>query len=186
MPTTPLADGEVGKCGAPVSSLADMETLFDGIPLDQVTVSMTINSPAAVDLGHVPGGRREAGRGSHAHLRHAAERHPEGIHRAEGIHLSAAPVHAAGHRYHRIRARSTRRASIPFRSAAITSAKPARPRCRNWRSPCATASNTSTGRWSAASPSTISRRASASSSTRTTIFSKRSPNTAPPANSGRT
>src|SRR5262245_60795159 len=43
-----LAHGEVGKCGAPVSSLADMEILFDGIPLDQVSVSMTINSPAAV------------------------------------------------------------------------------------------------------------------------------------------
>src|SRR5579862_7917973 len=42
-----LAHGEVGKCGAPVSSLDDMETLFDGIPLDKVSVSMTINSPAA-------------------------------------------------------------------------------------------------------------------------------------------
>ena len=44
----PMAEGEVGKCGAPVSSLADMETLFEGIPLDQVSVSMTINSPAAI------------------------------------------------------------------------------------------------------------------------------------------
>ncbi len=44
----PLAEGETGKCGAPVSSLADMETLFEGIPLDRVSVSMTINSPAAV------------------------------------------------------------------------------------------------------------------------------------------
>jgi methylmalonyl-CoA mutase N-terminal domain/subunit len=43
-----FAHGEVGKCGAPVSSLADMEALFEGIPLDQVSVSMTINSPAAV------------------------------------------------------------------------------------------------------------------------------------------
>ena len=43
-----MAEGEVGKCGAPISSLSDMETLFNGIPLDKVTVSMTINSPAAV------------------------------------------------------------------------------------------------------------------------------------------
>jgi methylmalonyl-CoA mutase N-terminal domain/subunit len=43
----PLAEGEVGKCGVSVSSLADMETLFQGIPLDGVSVSMTINSPAA-------------------------------------------------------------------------------------------------------------------------------------------
>ncbi|HWE50522.1 MAG TPA: methylmalonyl-CoA mutase family protein, partial [Bryobacteraceae bacterium] len=43
-----MSEGEVGKCGAPISSLADMETLFEGIPLADVTVSMTINSPAAV------------------------------------------------------------------------------------------------------------------------------------------
>jgi methylmalonyl-CoA mutase N-terminal domain/subunit len=44
----PQAYGEFGRCGVAVSSLADMEELFDDIPLDQVTTSMTINSPAAV------------------------------------------------------------------------------------------------------------------------------------------
>ncbi len=43
----PLAEGEVGKCGVAISSLADMEALFDQIPLADVTTSMTINSPAA-------------------------------------------------------------------------------------------------------------------------------------------
>jgi len=43
-----LAEGEVGKCGVSVSSLADMETLLAGLPLEQVTTSMTINSPAAI------------------------------------------------------------------------------------------------------------------------------------------
>jgi methylmalonyl-CoA mutase N-terminal domain/subunit len=42
------AVGEFGKCGVAISSLADMEILFDGIPVDQVTTSMTINSPAAI------------------------------------------------------------------------------------------------------------------------------------------
>jgi len=42
----PLAKGEVGKCGVAVSSLADMEILFEGINLEEVTTSMTINSPA--------------------------------------------------------------------------------------------------------------------------------------------
>ena len=42
------AAGEFGSCGVAVSSLADMEALFDGIQLDQVTTSMTINSPAAI------------------------------------------------------------------------------------------------------------------------------------------
>ena len=44
----PEALGEFGKCGVAVSSLADMEALLDGLPLDQITTSMTINSPAAV------------------------------------------------------------------------------------------------------------------------------------------
>ncbi|MBI2919306.1 MAG: methylmalonyl-CoA mutase family protein [Chloroflexi bacterium] len=42
------ARGEFGKCGVAVNSLADMELLFDGIPVDQITTSMTINGPAAV------------------------------------------------------------------------------------------------------------------------------------------
>ena len=44
----PEAEGEFGKCGVAVSSLCDMEVLFDTIPLDKVTTSMTINSPAAI------------------------------------------------------------------------------------------------------------------------------------------
>ncbi len=44
----PLSEGEVGICGVSVSSLKDMEILFDKIPLDQVSTSMTINSPAAM------------------------------------------------------------------------------------------------------------------------------------------
>jgi methylmalonyl-CoA mutase N-terminal domain/subunit len=43
-----LAEGEVGKCGVAISSLADMEILLRGLPLEQVTTSMTINSPAAI------------------------------------------------------------------------------------------------------------------------------------------
>src|SRR5262245_1577865 len=47
-PDDPLSLGEVGKCGVSVASLADMETLFDGIALDAITTSMTINAPAAM------------------------------------------------------------------------------------------------------------------------------------------
>ena len=46
----PLATGEVGRAGVPISSLMDMETLFDGIPLDKVSTSMTINSTASILL----------------------------------------------------------------------------------------------------------------------------------------
>ncbi|MEJ5197380.1 MAG: methylmalonyl-CoA mutase family protein, partial [Anaerolineae bacterium] len=49
----PLAFGEVGRVGVAVSSLDDMETLLDGIPLDKVSISMTINAPAAILLAMV-------------------------------------------------------------------------------------------------------------------------------------
>jgi methylmalonyl-CoA mutase N-terminal domain/subunit len=44
----PASAGEVGKCGVAISSLEDMEVLFDGIPLEHVTTSMTINAPASI------------------------------------------------------------------------------------------------------------------------------------------
>jgi methylmalonyl-CoA mutase N-terminal domain/subunit len=44
----PMSAGEVGKCGVAIDSLADMEVLFDGIPLDQISTSMTTNAPATV------------------------------------------------------------------------------------------------------------------------------------------
>jgi methylmalonyl-CoA mutase N-terminal domain/subunit len=44
----PRSEGEVGKCGVAISSVADMQVLFGGIPLDQVSVSMTINGPALI------------------------------------------------------------------------------------------------------------------------------------------
>jgi methylmalonyl-CoA mutase N-terminal domain/subunit len=47
---SPMADGEVGKVGVAIDTLADMETLFENIPLDRVSTSMTINAPAAILL----------------------------------------------------------------------------------------------------------------------------------------
>ena len=44
----PMSEGEVGKVGVAIDTLQDMETMFDGIPLDQISTSMTINAPAAV------------------------------------------------------------------------------------------------------------------------------------------
>jgi len=56
----PLALGEVGKVGVAISSLEDMATLFDGIPLDKVSTSMTINAPAAILLAmYIAVGKRQ-------------------------------------------------------------------------------------------------------------------------------
>ena len=49
-PDHPISDGEVGKCGVSVSSLVDMEALFQGINLGEISVSQTINGPAIVLL----------------------------------------------------------------------------------------------------------------------------------------
>ena len=57
----PLAEGEVGKVGVSISSLDDMRTLFDGIPLDQVSTSMTINAPASILLALVIAVAKEQG-----------------------------------------------------------------------------------------------------------------------------
>src|ERR1700744_2727977 len=57
----PQARGEVGKVGVAIDSIDDVETLFDEIPLDRVTVSMTINSPAAILLAFVVAVARRRG-----------------------------------------------------------------------------------------------------------------------------
>ncbi len=56
----PMARGEVGRVGVPINSLADMEVLFDGIPLDKVSTSMTINATASILLAlYVAVGRKQ-------------------------------------------------------------------------------------------------------------------------------
>ena len=61
-----FAEGEVGKVGVSISSLRDMQTLLDGIPLDKVSISMTINAPAAVLLAMVVAVGKQQGVPSHA------------------------------------------------------------------------------------------------------------------------
>ena len=109
-----LSEGEVGKCGVAISSLEDMEILFRGIPLGDVTVSMTINSPAAVLWAMYLAVAEQQGVRLGAALRHAAERHPEGVHRAEGVHLPAARLPCGWSPTPSNSARGTRRASIPI------------------------------------------------------------------------
>ena len=95
----PFSEGEVGKCGVAIDSLEDMEILFDGIDLEKTTVSMTINSPAAILWAMYLVVAEKQGADWKKISGTIAERHPEGIHRAEGIHLSAGAVDAAGDRH---------------------------------------------------------------------------------------
>ena len=59
----PIAEGEVGKVGVSISSIHDMEQLFDGIPLEQVSTSMTMNAPAGSLAGDVYRRGKTPGRG---------------------------------------------------------------------------------------------------------------------------
>ena len=91
----PLAKGEVGKVGVPISHIGDMRVLFDGIPLGEMNTSLTINATAAwllalyiavADEQNVP--RDEA-------AGHDAERHHQGISVARHLRVPAGAVDAA-------------------------------------------------------------------------------------------
>ena len=92
----PMATGEVGRTGVPISSLADMEVLFDGIPLDRVSTSMTINSTASILLALYVAVAKRQGVPTKQAERHRPERHSQGVHRARHVHLPSPPVHAVG------------------------------------------------------------------------------------------
>ena len=126
-------------------------------------------------------GRRAAGRLARQAARHAAERHAQGVHRAEGVDLRRPRPSMRIIRDMLVCCTRARcRCGTRSRSAAITSARPARPRCRSWPSRSPTASATSQlGHRARASTSTTSRRGCRSSWTCTTTSSRRSRSSAP-------
>ena len=137
-----------------------------------VTTSMTINSPAAA-IWAMYWWSRKAGRRLEEAFRHAAERHPKGIHRAEGIHLSAGTVDEAGDGYVRVRREHTPKfnsisiSGYHIREAGSTA-------IQEVAFTCANASNMSNRRCARGMESMISRRGFRFSSTRTAISSRRS------------
>ena len=179
-PDHPLSLGEVGKCGVAVTSLADMEILFEGIPLDKVSTSMTINSPAAMLLAMYVAVAEKQGVSPDKLTGSCSRILKEFI--ARGVHLPAAAEHAVSGHGPLLHGQHAEVNSI---SISETTSGTGRPRCRNWPSRCATGSSmcsmASTRGWMW----TTSRRGCRSSSTRTAISSRRSPSSAPRAGSGR-
>ena len=98
----PRSLGEVGREGVAIDSLDDMETLFAGIPLDQVSVSMTINAPAAIMLAFYVVAAERQGVGAGRAGGDDPDRHPQGVHRAEGVVLPDRSGDAAGGRHDRV------------------------------------------------------------------------------------
>ena len=181
----PRSLGEVGREGVAIDSLEDMETLFAGIPLGEVSTSMTINSPAAILLAFYVVRRRGAGRAARPSCagrsrrtssRSTSRRRSTSSRRSR--RCGSSPTWSSS-------ARGRCRCGIRSRSPATTSARRARRPRRSSRSRSPTGSRTSSGRSSAASTSTSSRRGCRSSSTRISTSSRRSRSTAPRAASGR-
>ena len=98
----PLADGEVGKVGVAIDTLKDMEILFDGIPLDKVSTSMTINSTAAILLTMYIAVAEKQGVKSEDPSRDHPERYFERICCQGNLYLSTPRIDAHRHRHLRL------------------------------------------------------------------------------------
>ena len=85
----PMAEGEVGKVGVAIDTLDDMERLLGGHPARPGQHLDDDQLDGADPAGAVRGGRQEAGRAAREAERHGPERHPEGVHRARDVRLSA-------------------------------------------------------------------------------------------------
>ena len=148
--------GEVGVEGVALDTVDDMETLFDGIPLDEVTVSMTINAPAAILLAFYVVAAEENGIPAD---RLGGTIQTDILKEYIAQKEWCFPIEPAMRLVtDMVEWCSTRcRAGTRSRSPATTSARPARPPSRSSRSRSRTASPTSSGRSSAGSTSTTSR-----------------------------
>ena len=128
-----IARGEVGRVGVPVSHLGDMETLFDGIPLEQMNTSMTINATAAwlFALYIALADKRGVDRGA---LSGTIQNDIVKEYLSRGTYIfPPQAVAEADHRHDHLLGRAKRRNGTRSTSAPITCRKPARRRCR--RSP---------------------------------------------------
>ena len=98
----PRVVGDVGKAGVAIDSVEDMKILFDGIPLDKMSVSMTMNGAVLPVLaGYVVAGEEQGVEPGPAQRDHP-ERHPQGVHGPQHLHLSARAEHADRRRHHRV------------------------------------------------------------------------------------
>ena len=122
----PRVVGDVGKAGVAIDTVEDMKILFDGIPLDEMSVSMTMNGAVLPVLAFYIVAAEEQGVAPAAAPGHDPERHSEGVRGPQHLHLSARALDADRRRHHRLHVARTCRASTRSRSAATTCRKPAR------------------------------------------------------------
>ena len=180
----PRSLGEVGHCGVAIDSAADMDVLFDGIPLADITTSMTISGPAVpVFCMYVVAAERQGADLASLDGTLQTDIFKEYIAQKEWLFPPRPHLRLIGDLMDTAArtSRGTSRCPCP----AITSGRPARRPRRNSRSRWRTGSDTSSSAFRAASTSTSSRPACRSSSMRTSTSSRRSRSSGPPAGSGR-
>jgi methylmalonyl-CoA mutase len=98
----PRVSGDVGKAGVAIDSVEDMKILFDGIPLGEMSVSMTMNGAIIPVLAmFIVAGEEQGVERGEAH-RHGAERHPQGVHGPQHLYLPARTFDADRRRHHRV------------------------------------------------------------------------------------
>ena len=112
----PRVTGDVGKAGVAIDSVEDMKILFDGIPLDKVSVSMTMNGAVLPVLAGYIVAAEEQGVAQDQLERNHPERHPEGVHGPQHLHLSAGADRCASSATSSSTRRSTCRSSTRSRS----------------------------------------------------------------------
>ena len=113
----PRVVGDVGKAGVAIDSVEDMKILFDGIPLEKMSVSMTMNGAVLPVLASFIVAGEEQGVEPGPAQRDHPERHPQGVHGPQHLHLPARAQHADRGRHHR----ATRRDHMPrFNSISIS------------------------------------------------------------------
>ena len=142
----PRVTGDVGKAGVAIDSVEDMKILFDGIPLDEMSVSMTMNGAVLPVLAFFIVAGEEQGVPQRQAHRHDPERHPEGVHGPQHLHL---PARAAMRIVTDIIAYCAARdaeVQLDLDLAAITCRRPGRRRCRSSPSRSPTAWNMSARR----------------------------------------
>src|SRR5581483_8616945 len=172
----PMALGEVGKVGVAIDSIEDMERLFDGIRLDHISTSMTINATASILLALYVAVARRTG----ANVKKLSGTVQNDILKeyiARGMRCALSPTCSRG------RARKCR-SGTRFQSPAITCARRDRPRRRKWLSRWRMEWPTCRLRSTPGSMWTSSPRGSPSSSTPIAIFSRRLRSFAPRGGSG--
>ncbi len=102
----PRVVGDVGKAGVAIDSVEDMKILFDGIPLDKMSVSMTMNGAVLPVLASFIVAAEEQGVDAGAAHRDHPERHPQGVHGPQHLHLPARADDADRRRHHRVHGRA--------------------------------------------------------------------------------